>query len=111
MRFAFTEQQLELRSAVRQVLERECTVGDLRAIADNRAATHDPDDPRDAHGTGGRSAERWAVLSEMGAPGLLVAEDHDGLGLTDVDLVGVLEEAGRASVPEPLAESAGIAAP
>ena len=116
MRFAFTEQQLELRSAVRQVLERECTPGDLRAIADRRAAAHgsaghDPDDPREADHTVGRSVERWAVLSELGAPGLLVAEDHGGLGLTDVDLVGVLEEAGWASVPEPLAETAGLAAP
>jgi hypothetical protein len=98
VRFAFTEQQLELRAAVRQVLERECTVTDLRAIAD-----HDH--------SAGRTTERWAVLSEMGAPGLLIGEDHGGLGLTDVDLVGVLEEAGWAALPEPLAESAALAAP
>ncbi|HVX19925.1 MAG TPA: acyl-CoA dehydrogenase family protein [Acidimicrobiales bacterium] len=107
MRFAFTEQQMELRAAVRQVLDRECTVGDLRSIADNRTAPHHPG----THHPVGRSAERWAVLSEMGAPGLLVAEDHGGLGMTDVDLVGVLEEAGWASVPEPLAETAALAAP
>jgi alkylation response protein AidB-like acyl-CoA dehydrogenase len=99
MRFAFTEQQLELRTAVRQVLDRECTTADLRAIVDS----HD-------HGAG-RSAERWAVLSELGAPGVLVAENHGGLGLTDVELVGVLEEAGWAGLPEPLAESAALAAP
>jgi alkylation response protein AidB-like acyl-CoA dehydrogenase len=34
-----------------------------------------------------------------------------GLGLSDVDLVGVLEEAGRACLPEPLLETAGLAAP
>ena len=99
MRFAFTEQQLELRTAVRQVLDRECTTADLRAIVDS----HD-------HGAG-RSAERWAVLSELGAPGVLVAEDRGGLGLTNVELVGVLEEAGWAGLPEPLAESAALAAP
>ncbi len=99
MRFAFTEQQLELRTAVRQVLDRECTTADLRAIVDS----HDH--------SAGRSAERWAVLSELGAPGVLVAEDRGGLGLTDVELVGVLEEAGWAGLPEPLAESAALAAP
>ncbi|HEX3947966.1 MAG TPA: acyl-CoA dehydrogenase family protein [Acidimicrobiales bacterium] len=111
MRFAFTEQQLELRSAVRQVLERECTPADLRAIVDHRGASHDPADSRDAHGTGGRTAERWAVLSELGAPGLLIDEAHGGLELTDLELVGVLEEAGWAGLPEPLAETAALAAP
>jgi hypothetical protein len=97
VRFAFTEQQLELRGAVRAALERECTVGDLRALAD-RSGT-------------GRSAERWAMLAEMGAPGLLIAEESGGLGLSEVELVGVLEEAGRAALPEPLAETAMLAAP
>jgi alkylation response protein AidB-like acyl-CoA dehydrogenase len=41
----------------------------------------------------------------------VVPEAHDGLGLDDVDLVGVLEEAGRACLPEPLLETAALAAP
>jgi alkylation response protein AidB-like acyl-CoA dehydrogenase len=98
--FAFTEQQLELRAAVRQVLERQCTVGDLRAVADGHPG-----------GESGRSASRWSVLSELGAPGLLVPETFGGLGLTEVDLVGVVEEAGWAALPEPLAETAALAAP
>ena len=100
MRFAFTEQQLELRAAVRQVLERECTVGDLRAVAESSRA---PD--------AGRARERWAVLAELGATGLLIPEDQGGLGLSEVDLVGPIEEAGWAALPEPLTESAGLAAP
>jgi alkylation response protein AidB-like acyl-CoA dehydrogenase len=123
MRFAFTEQQLELRLAVRQVLDRECTVADLRAIADRGAGgtggtgtggTGSASDTGSGSGSGnraGRSAERWAVLAEMGVPGVLVADDDGGLGLTDVELVGVLEEAGWAGLPEPLAESAALAAP
>ncbi len=100
MLFAFTEEQLELRAAVRRVLERECTTADLRALADA------PDDV-----TAGRSPERWAVLSELGVPGALVPEAHGGLGLSEVDLVGVIEEAGRAALPEPLAETAALAGP
>ena len=105
MRFAFTEQQLELRAAVRQVLDRECTPGDLRSIIAAGPAE------RPGHPVAGRSAERWAVLSELGAPGLMVATDRGGLGLTEVDFVGVAEEAGWAGLPEPLIESAALAAP
>ncbi len=41
----------------------------------------------------------------------MVPEAAGGLGLSDVDLVGVLEEAGRACLPEPLLETAALAAP
>ncbi len=51
------------------------------------------------------------MLAELGAPALVVPESADGLGLSDVDLVGVLEEAGRAGLPEPLLETAALAAP
>ncbi len=107
MRFAFTEQQLELRDALATVLARECTVGDLRALAEaNRAhgAAHA------LAARAGRSEERWQVLAELGAVGLLVDEADGGLGLGPVELVGVLEEAGRVALPEPLGETA-LAAP
>lgn len=94
MRFAFSEDQIMLRDAVRQVLERECTPADLRAVAAGK-----PD------------ARRWQVLAELGAPGLAVDEEHGGLGMGEVELVAVLEEAGRVSLPEPLAETAALAVP
>lgn len=109
MRFAFSEEQLELRSTVRQVLERECTAADLRALAAGWPAGQSP--PRSAGSDPGRSGARWAVLAELGALGLLVPERLGGLGLDETDLVGVLEEAGRVAVPEPLAESAGMVVP
>ena len=95
MRFAFTDEQLELRAAVSQALERLCPVDDLR----------------DAGLAPARSSERWEALAAMGACGLLVDEQHGGLGLGDVELVGVLEECGRVALPEPLAETAAVAAP
>ncbi len=57
------------------------------------------------------AAGRWAALAALGAPGMLVPEPDDGLGLSDVDLVGVFEEAGWSALPEPLLETAGLAAP
>ncbi len=109
MRFAFTEQQLELRGAVRQVLASECTPADLRALHER------PPEPAAGPALGradpGRTSARWAVLAELGAPGLLAPEAHGGLGLDEVDLTGVLEEAGRVALPEPLGESAGLVVP
>ena len=100
MDFAFDTEQDELRQIVHQALAREFPVTALRefyeATPDQKAA-------------GAR--DRWSMLSALGAPGLLVPESADGLGLGDVDLVGVLEEAGWAALPEPLLETAALAAP
>lgn len=91
MDFSFTADQLAFRDAVRDLLAGTCAPEAVRAAwAD--------DDPWDA--------ERWGALAEMGVVGLLVDEGHGGLGLTAVDLVLLLEEAGRAALPEPLAETA-----
>jgi alkylation response protein AidB-like acyl-CoA dehydrogenase len=47
----------------------------------------------------------------MGVLGLLAPEAAGGLGLTEVDLVLILEECGRAAVPGPLVEHAAVAVP
>jgi alkylation response protein AidB-like acyl-CoA dehydrogenase len=100
MDFSFSDEQDELRQAVRQTFARACPTTALRdfyeAPSERKAVL---------------ARDRWAALSALGAPGLLVPESADGLGLTDVDLVGVLEEAGWAALPEPLLETAGLAAP
>ena len=100
MDFAFSEDQEEVRRGVRTVLDAECNVNDLREfeLADQEARAE-------------LSANRWGVLAELGAPALLVPASSNGLGLSDVDLVGVLEEAGYACLPEPLLETAALAAP
>jgi len=100
MDFAFDEEQDELRQTVRQALARQFPVATLRQFfeaAPDRQATE--------------AQTRWSMLSALGAPGLLVPESAGGLGLSDVDLVGVLEEAGWAALPEPLLETAALAAP
>ncbi len=95
MRFAFSEQQAEFRDAVRAVLAKECTTDHLRA----------------AYNAPGVRGRRWDALVELGVVGLTVPERHGGLGLGFVDLVPLLEEAGRAGVPEPLLETTALAAP
>jgi len=100
MDFGFSEEQDELRQGVRLVLDSECTTDALRAF-----------ELADRPGRAGQAHNRWAVLAELGAPALVVPAASDGLGLSDVDLVLVLEEAGRACLPEPLLETAALAAP
>ena len=47
----------------------------------------------------------------MGVVGLSVPAEHGGLGLGLVDLVLLLEEAGRGGLPEPLVETTALAVP
>jgi alkylation response protein AidB-like acyl-CoA dehydrogenase len=47
----------------------------------------------------------------MGVLALTVPEAHGGLGMGFDDLVGILVECGRAGLPDPLADTVGVAAP
>lgn len=89
MRFAFSDDQLAMRDAVRDLLEKECPPAVVRAAWTN------PD---------GRSGRAWIALGEMGVLGALVPEASGGLGFTELDVVLLAEEAGRAALPEPFVE-------
>ncbi|HUI49412.1 MAG TPA: acyl-CoA dehydrogenase family protein [Acidimicrobiia bacterium] len=96
MRFAFSDEQLALRDAVRELLEHACTPAQLRAAWTNES---------------GRIPGLWQQLVEMGVIGMLAPEADGGLGLRMVDLVLVLEESGRSGVPEPVVETAALGVP
>ena len=96
MDFAFDENQLEFRSQLRALDEKQCTPSDVRAAWASEL---------------GWSRERWRALAEMGVVGVALPESDGGLGLEMVDLVLLLEEAGRAGLPEPLLETACLAGP
>jgi alkylation response protein AidB-like acyl-CoA dehydrogenase len=95
VRFAFSDEQLAMRDAVRTLLENECPP---KVVRD--AWTNDT----------GRSG-LWPRLGELGALGVLAPEARGGLGGDDLDLVLLLEEAGRTALPEPLVEHAAVAVP
>ena len=99
MRFSFTPEQLELRAGAAALMSALCTPADLRAILE------------DASPSVGRSDERWSALAELGATGILAPEEAGGLGLSEVELIGVLEEAGKVALPEPLGVHAFVAVP
>jgi Acyl-CoA dehydrogenase, N-terminal domain len=96
MQFAFTEDQLTITGAARDMLVETCTPADLRKMLEAGK-------PRDE--------ARWTTISEMGLIGILAPEDVGGLGMSMVDLIGIAEAAGYVGLPEPLVEMAGITIP
>ena len=97
MHFAFDDDQVGLRDAVRDLLAKHATPDVVRAAWDAPPGALDRD--------------VWDRLVAMGVPATLVAEADGGLGLDERSLVLVLEEAGRAALPHPLVETAAVAAP
>jgi alkylation response protein AidB-like acyl-CoA dehydrogenase len=94
MDFELNEQQEALGAMARQLFADVSPAARLRALWDG-------DD---------RGAGAWRAMATQGLVGLLVPEDLGGMGGDHVDLLVVLKEAGRAAVPEPLLETACIAA-
>ena len=56
-------------------------------------------------------AGRTGRAAEMGVVGITVPEEYGGLGLGLIDVVLLLEEAGRSGLPEPLVETVALGAP
>ncbi|HYI60484.1 MAG TPA: acyl-CoA dehydrogenase family protein [Acidimicrobiales bacterium] len=108
MRFAFTDDQVALRDAVRLLLARECPAEVVRA-----AWPEGTDTSGARKGEGARAAadRSWAALTEMGVLGVAVSEARGGLGLGPVDWVLLAEEAGYAALPHPFAETVAVVAP
>jgi alkylation response protein AidB-like acyl-CoA dehydrogenase len=96
VRFQFTDEQTQFRAAVRELLEKECPPAHVRAMWESAS---------------GHSPELWEKLARMGVVGLTVPEEHGGMGLDEVDLVLILEETGRAAVPDPVVETTAVGAP
>jgi len=95
MDFAFSEEQDMLRASAREFLGKECPSSYVRRMMEAEDAW---------------DARLWARLAEMGWTGLGIPEAYGGVG-TFLDLVVVLEEAGRALLPGPFFATMGLAVP
>jgi alkylation response protein AidB-like acyl-CoA dehydrogenase len=96
MQFAFTDDQLTITEAAREMLVETCTTAELRKQLEAGIARDDA---------------RWGTISDMGLIGMLAPEDAGGLGMGLVDLIGIAEAAGYVGLPEPLVEQAGLVVP
>ncbi len=89
MDFDFTDDQEQLRDAVRKWVDKGYDFGRRTRIA----------------GAGGFSREAYGQLAELGLAGLYIPEADGGLGMGPVEGMVVMEELGRGLVLEPLAET------
>jgi alkylation response protein AidB-like acyl-CoA dehydrogenase len=95
MDFAFSEEQEMLRASARDFLAKQSPSSYVRRMMEAEDAW-DPD--------------QWKRLAEMGWTALGIPEEYGGVG-TFLDLVVVLEEAGRALLPGPFFATMGLAVP
>lgn len=93
MDFNFSEDQEQLRDAVKRWVSKDYTFERRNKIV---AA---------GKGAGGYDAAVYQELAGLGLAGLNVPEAHDGLGMGAVDAMVVMEELGRGMVMEPLAQT------
>ncbi|WP_024800852.1 acyl-CoA dehydrogenase family protein [Nocardia sp. BMG51109] len=93
MKFALSPEQRDFADSLRKMCEAAGTPGIVRAWSggDHR---------------GGRGLIRQ--LAGAGALGLIIDENHGGLGAETIDLVVAMRELGRAAVPGPLVETAAV---
>lgn len=96
MNFDFSDEQYALRDTARDFFANESPPAHLRACWDSET---------------GRSPELWRKMAETGFVGLTVPEEHGGLGMDELDLVLLLEQAGYAALPEPLLETTAVGVP
>ena len=96
MNFAFSEEQEELRKAVRRFLDDKSSEAEVRRLMDT---------------TDGYDPAVWKQMAEqLGLQGLIIPEEYGGSGFTYVELVVVLEEMGRSLLCAPYFSSVALAA-
>jgi alkylation response protein AidB-like acyl-CoA dehydrogenase len=89
MDFNFTDDQEQLRDAVRKWVDKG----------------YDFERRRKIEAAGGFSREAWDEINELGLGGLYISEDDGGLGMGTVAGMVVMEELGRGIVLEPFAQA------
>ena len=90
MRFDFDDEQAEIKETARQFLAARFTPAVVRELAEGNRY----DDAL------------WAEVSELGWPGIAIAEEHGGQGLGMVELIVLCEELGFACAPLPFLANA-----
>lgn len=96
MRFAFTEDQQLFRDSLRDMLAGECTPDVVRQAWEDRE---------------GRAPGLWPKLAKLGVVGLTASDAAGGMGMTELDLVLLLEETGYSALAEPIVEHAAVGLP
>jgi alkylation response protein AidB-like acyl-CoA dehydrogenase len=96
MDFTLSDEQLMFADTARSLFTDRCTPDHWRGLMEAGES---------------RDASLWQAIVETGFTQLLLPENIGGLGLSELDFALIAEAAGYVALPEPLADSAGVAAP
>ncbi len=94
MEFGLSESQQLLKDNARKFFAGECPMAEVRRIMETDTA-YDP--------------ALWAKMVEQGYTGIIFPEEYGGVGLGAVELVLLVEEAGRALLPGPFFSTVALA--
>lgn len=86
MQFGLSESQEFLKNSARQFFAGECPSAEVRRLMETKTA-YDP--------------TLWSKLVDQGYTGIIFPETYGGVGLGKVELMLLMEEAGRALLPGP----------
>ena len=94
MEFGLNESQLLLRDNARKFFAGECPMEEVRRLMETETAY---------------DQALWAKMVEQGYTGIIFPEEYGGVGLGKVELILLMEEAGRALLPGPLFSTVALA--
>lgn len=94
MQFGLSESQEILRDSARKFFAGECPIAEVRRLMETDTAY---------------GAALWTKLAEQGYTGIIFPEEYGGVGLGKVELILLMEEAGRALVPGPFFSTVPLA--
>jgi alkylation response protein AidB-like acyl-CoA dehydrogenase len=94
MEFGLSESQQFLKDNARKFFTGECPIAEVRRIMETDTAY---------------DATLWSKLVEQGYTGIIFPEEHGGVGLGKVELILLMEEAGRALLPGPFLSTVALA--
>lgn len=96
MDFTLSDEQLMFAETARALFADRCTPDHWRRMMEAGIARDDG---------------RWAAIVQTGLTLVLLPESAGGIGLRETDFALIAREAGYVALPEPLVDSAGVAAP
>jgi len=94
MQFGLNESQEILRESARKFFAGECPIAKVRRLMETETAF---------------DANLWTKLADQGYTGIIFAEEFIGVGLGIVELILLMEEAGRALLPGPFFATVALA--
>src|ERR1700680_4832137 len=94
MQFGLSESQEFLKDTAHKFFAGECPSAEMRRLMETDTAY---------------DAALWSKLTDQGYTGIIFPEEYGGVGLGKIELILLMEEAGRALLPGPLFSTVALA--